>query len=212
MSDAATRERAIKRHWAEPGSRHDKVVRLTKLGLPVLIGGLAVLLLVAPFDKQGDTSFILDKNKVDEAEERMRVEAARYTGEDKEGRPFLIVADRAIQQTSDVPIVMIEGMQARLDLTDGPLDIKALRGMYDLDGEKVEINGPVKVVGPDNYSLAANDVMVDLNRRTMHSNKPVTGTMKLGDFRAGSMTADLDQRVVRLDGGVRLKITQGAVR
>lgn len=212
MSDAATRERAIKRHWAEPGSRHDKVVRLTKLGLPLLIGGLAVLLVVAPFDKQGDTSFILDKNKVDEAEERMRVEAARYTGEDKEGRKFLIVADRAIQQSSDVPVVMIEGMKAKLDLADGPLDILALRGLYDLEGEKVEINGPVRVTGPDNYTLAARDVTVDLNERSMRSNKPVTGTMKLGDFRAGSMSADLDQRVVRLDGGVRLKITQGAVR
>lgn len=212
MSDAATRERAIKRHWAEPGSRHDKVVRLTKFGLPLLIGGLAVLLVVAPFDKEGDTSFILDKNKVDEAQERMRVEAARYSGEDKEGRPFLIVADNAIQQSSDVPVVMIQSMRARLDLADGPLDIAALRGMYDLEGEKVEINGPVKVTGPDNYSLSARDVTVDLNDRSMQSNKPVSGTMKLGEFRAGSMTADLDQRVVRLDGGVRLKITQGAVR
>lgn len=212
MSDAATRERAIKRHWAEPGSRHDKVVRLTKYGLPVLIGGLGLLLVIAPFDKRGDTSFILDKNKVDEAQERMRVERARYTGEDKEGRPFLIVADRAIQQSSDVPIVMIQGMRARLDLADGPLDIRALRGLYDLEGETVEINGPVRVTGPDNYSLAANDVKVDLNERRMMSNKPVSGTMKLGEFRAGNLSADLDQRVVRLDGGVRLKITQGAVR
>jgi lipopolysaccharide export system protein LptC len=212
MSEAATRERAIKRHWAEPGSRHDKVVRWTKFGLPLLIAALGLLLIVSPFDKHGDTSFILDKNKVDEAQERMRVEAARYTGEDKEGRPFLIVADRAIQQSSNVPVVMIEGMRARLDLSDGPLNIGALRGMYDIDGEKVDINGPVKVVGPDNYSLLARDVTVDLNERTMRSNKPVAGTMKLGDFRAGSMSADLDQRVVRLDGGVRLKITQGAVR
>lgn len=212
MSEAATRERAAKRHWAEPGSRHDKLVRWTKLGLPVLIGGLGLLLIVSPFEKQGDTSFILDKNKVEEAEERMRVEAARYTGEDKDGRKFLIVADRAIQQSSDVPIVMIQGMRARLDLEQGPLGIAALRGLYDLEGEKVEINGPVRVAGPDNYTLAANDVTVDLNQRSMHSNKPVTGTMKLGDFRAGSMNADLDQRVVRLDGGVRLKIVQGAVR
>ena len=212
MSEAATRERAAKRHWAEPGSRHDMVVRWTKIGLPLLIGALALLLVISPFEKEGDTSFILDKNKVDEAEERMRVEAARYTGEDKEGRKFLIVADRAIQQSSDVPVVMIQGMRARLDLTDGPLNILALRGLYDLEGEKVEINGPVRVTGPDNYSLAANDVTVDLNERSMRSNKPVTGTMKLGDFRAGNMTADLDQRIVRLDGGVRLKIEQGAVR
>ena len=74
MSEAATKERAVKQHWAEPGSRHDKVVRATKFGLPILIGGLAALLAIAPFDKRGDVSFILDKNKVDQAPERMRVE------------------------------------------------------------------------------------------------------------------------------------------
>jgi len=32
MSEAATREREVKRHWAEPGSRHDMVVRWAKIG------------------------------------------------------------------------------------------------------------------------------------------------------------------------------------
>jgi hypothetical protein len=36
--------------------------------------------------------------------------------------------------------------------------------------------------------------------------------MKLGDFQAGNLSADLDERVVRLNNGVRLKIRQGAVR
>jgi lipopolysaccharide export system protein LptC len=36
--------------------------------------------------------------------------------------------------------------------------------------------------------------------------------MKLGQFQAGQLSADLDERTVRLDRGVRLKIEQGAVR
>jgi len=212
MSEAATREREVKRHWAEPGSRHDRVVRWTKLGLPVLIGGLILLLLLAPFDKRGDTSFILDKNKVDEAEERMRVEAARYSGEDSRGRKFLIIADQAVQPTSNAPIVNIQGMRARLDMERGPLAIAALRGQYDLEAEKVDVKGPIRVLGPDGYSLATRDVLVDFNTRSMQSRGPVSGTMKLGEFRADRLSADLDERVVRLEGGVRLKIRQGAVR
>ena len=100
MSDAATRERAIKRQWAEPGSRHDLVVRATKYGLPLLIIALVILLAVAPFDKRSEVSFILDKNKVDEAAERMRVENARYVGKDDKGQSFEIVADRAVQPSS----------------------------------------------------------------------------------------------------------------
>lgn len=212
MSEAAHRQQEIKRHWAEPGSRHDAVVRATKYGLPVIIVALIFLLAIAPFEKRGDVSFILDKNKVDEAKERMRVEQARYVGEDNKGQKFEIVADRAVQQSSNVPVVMIEGMRARLNLSRGPLAIAALKGRYDLEQEEMLIDGPVRVAGPDGYRLATRDVRVDLDKRTMQSRGPVNGAMELGQFSAGSLSADLDERTVRLNNGVRLKIKQGAVR
>ena len=212
MSEAANRERAIKRHWAEPGSRHDKVVRATKYGLPILIGGLLLLLAIAPFDKRGDVSFILDKNKVDQAQERMRVEKARYVGEDDKGQKFVIVADRAVQPTSNVPIVAIEGMRAQLNLGKGPLTIAAMKGRYNLEQEQVLVDGPVRVAGPGGYQLATSDVTVDLDKRSMVSDGPVSGRMELGEFQAGQLRANLDERTVRLEKGVRLKIYQGAVR
>ena len=200
------------RHWAEPGSRHDVVIRAVKFGLPILIVGLIVMLAVAPFERRGDVSFILDKNEVEQARERMRVERARYTGEDNKGQRFLIVADRAVQQSSNVPVVTIEGMRARLDLARGPLSIAAIRGRYDLEQELVAVDGPIRIVGPDGYRLATRDVTVNLDNRTMQSKGAVSGEMPLGRFQAGSLSADLDERTVRLNGGVRLKIVQGAVR
>lgn len=212
MSEAATRKQAIKRHWAEPGSRHDAVVKAVKFGLPILIVGLVFTLAIAPFDRSGDVSFILDKKKVDEARERMRVEQARYVGKDNKGQRFEIVADRAVQQSSNVPIVQIEGMRARLSLARGPLGIAALKGRYDLEQEEMLIDGPVRIAGPDGYRLATRDVQVDLDKRTMASRGRANGAMKLGQFEAGRLSADLDERTVWLDGGVRLKIYQGAVR
>jgi lipopolysaccharide export system protein LptC len=212
MSEAADRKHEMLRHWAEPGSRHDRVIRAVKFGLPILIVGLVVMLAISPFERRGDVSFILDKNEVEQARERMRVEQARYTGEDNKGQPFLIVADRAVQQSSNVPVVTIEGMRARLNLARGPLSIAALKGRYDLEKEMVAVDGPIRVVGPDGYRLATRDVTVNLDQRTMQSNGAVSGEMPLGRFQAGRLSADLDERTVRLNGGVRLKIVQGAVR
>ena len=212
MSEAARRERAVKRHWAEPGSRHDLFVRATKFVLPILIVALLVLLAIAPFDKRGDVSFILDKNKVDAAQERMRVEAARYTGTDDKGQKFSINADRAIQPTSDRPIVDIEGMRAQLALERGPLSIVALRGHYNLEQQKVVVDGPVRVAGPDGYRLETRDVGIDLKNRNLASRGRVAGEMRLGRFEAGRMTADLGTREVVLTDGVRLNIRQGAIR
>ena len=212
MSQAASRERAIKRHWAVPGSRHDRLVRAMKFVLPILIIALLVVLAIAPFDKRSDASFILDKNKVAAAQERMRVEAARYTGTDDKGQTFAINADRAIQPTSDRPIVDIQGMRARLDLEHGPLSIVALNGRYNMDEQKIAIDGPVKVAGPDGYRLETRDVGVDLKRRNLASRGRVVGDMKLGHFEAGGMTADLGTHEVVLTNKVRLNIRQGAVR
>lgn len=212
MSDAANRERAIKRHWAEPGSRHDAIVKATKYGLPLAIAGLVALLVIAPFDKRDEVSFILDKNRVDKAPERMRVESARYSGEDNKGQKFLVAADRAVQPTSTIPLVSIEGIRASLGLARGPLDIIAMKGRYDLEQEQVQVDGPVRISGPDGYRLQTRDVTIDLDRHTMQSTGAVNGTMELGEFSAGSLRADLDARTVSLNGGVRLKIRQGTVR
>ena len=212
MSEAATKGRVVKQRWAIPGSTHDRIVRLTKIALPSAVGVLIAVLAIAPLDKHGDVSFILDKKKVENAPERMRVEQAKYVGTDDKGQRFEMTAQRALQRSSDVPLVDIWGMFARLGLEKGPLMIAANQGQYNLDTQKVAINGPVKVAGPDGYRLATRDVSVDLKQRQLASAGPVAGQMRLGQFQAGQLRADLGSRTVVLDGGARLKIVQGAVR
>ena len=112
MSEAATRERVRKQGWAAPGGMHDFLVRLLKIVLPTAIGVLLAYLALAPLQKGRDISFILDKNKVNTARERMRVQSARYRGQDNKGRPFTIDAASAVQATSQDPIVEIMGMSA----------------------------------------------------------------------------------------------------
>ncbi|MEJ7776486.1 MAG: LPS export ABC transporter periplasmic protein LptC [Sphingomicrobium sp.] len=187
-------------------------MRFAKVALPSAVGVLIAVLAVAPLEKDGEVSFILDKNKVDNAPERMRVDVAQYRGEDNQGRPFSIVARSAVQRSSDVPIVDISGMMARLALSGGPVAIVANQARYDLDRQQAAIIGPVRVTGPDGYRLATSDVTVDLKRRSVTGSGNVRGEMRLGQFSAGRLTADLGERTVTLDQGARLKIVQGAVR
>ena len=212
MADTAIQERVKKQRWAEPGSGHDKIVRWTKIALPCAVGVLVAVLMLAPLDKKGDVSFILDKKKVQSVPESMRVEAARYTGTDEKGRQFVMTANRAIQPSSNTPIVDIRGMLAKLNLDQGPMLIAADQGRYNIDTQKVAIDGPVKVAGADGFSLQTSDVNVDLKQRQLASQGPAQGQMRLGQFRANHVKADLASHTVVLDGGARLKIVQGAVR
>ena len=212
MASAQDPDRVVKQRWAEPGSGHDRVVRWTKIALPSAVGVLIAVLALAPLDKKGDVSFILDKKKVQSAPERMRVEAARYTGTDDKGQQFTMVANRAIQRSSDTPLVDINGMLARLIQAQGPVLIAADEGRYNIDTQRVAIDGPVKVQGSDGFRLNTSNVMVDLKQRQLASQGPAQGAMRLGQFRANQISADLDEHKVVLNGGVRLKIVQGAVR
>ena len=212
MSELANQERATKQRWAVPGSSHDRLVRFAKIALPSAVGVVIAFLAMAPLENRGDVSFILDKNEVENVPERMRVEQARYTGEDNRGQKFQITANRALQRTSEQPIVDIWGMLARFGLSQGPVTVAANQGQYNLDEQKVAVPGPVRVNGPEGQQLVTRNVTVDLKKNTMTSEGGVAGRMELGQFQAGRLRADLRSGTVVLDGGTRLKIVQGAVR
>ncbi len=212
MPDNTTPDRGPAPRWARPGSSHDRFIRLLKFGLPTLGIALLLLLAIAPFSKQTEVSFLLDKKKADKAHERMRVEQARYTGADDKGQRFEIVANQAVQQSSAVRIVDINGMSAKIGLDQVPVSIAAEHGRYDLDAQKVAVPGAVTVRDQNGYHLDTSNVSVDLKAKQLNSGGPVSGTMKLGQFTAGHMSADLGSRTVTLSGGARLKIVQGAVK
>src|SRR5574338_111470 len=212
MSEQANTERAGKQRWAVPGSSHDRIIRFAKVALPSAVGVVIAFLAMAPLEQKTDVSFILDKHQVENAPERMRVEQARYVGQDNKGQKFLIVANRALQRTSEQPIVDIWGMLARFGLAQGPVTVAANQGQYNLDQQKVTVQGPVRVAGPEGEQLVTRDVTVDLKQNVMTSDGGVSGRMELGQFEASRLRADLNDRTVVLDGGARLKIVQGAVR
>ena len=212
MSEAAVRERVVKRRWAVPGSTHDRVVGFLKIALPALIGVLVAYLALAPLTKGEEMSFLLDKNEVAVAEERMRVLSAQYRGQDSRGRPFMIGADSAIQATSADPIVDIEGMAARMLLENGPATLTAPQARYNLEEETVAVSGPVRFATADGYRLQTRDVTVNLDSRTMTGENGVAGEMPLGSFTADRMQADLAGRTVTLTGRARLHIEQGRAR
>ena len=212
MTEAAEQERRVKRSWAAPGGLHDILVKLLKVVLPAGVGVLLAYLLLSPLSKNREISFLLDKNKVETAKERLKVVAAQYRGTDNKGRPFVIDTATAVQATSAEPIVQIEGMQARINLNEGPATLRADRGRYDMDKQRVDVAGPVLFTAADGYRLETKDVSVDLANQKMSGDQGVEGRMKLGRFTAGRMDVDLPGRRVTLSGRARLHIEQGGLK
>ncbi len=212
MSELADRERVVKRGWAAPGGFHDHLISALKVGLPAAVGVILAFLAFSPLEEKQEVSFVLDKNKVEHAEERMRVEAAQYRGQDNKGRPFVLNARQALQQSSAQPVVDIRDMSARINLENGPAQLVADRARYDMEHDKVDVIGPIQFTAADGYRLGTSDVRVDLRSHQMASRGSVQGQMPLGRFTAGGMQVSLPDRRVVLTNRARLHIVQGAAR
>ena len=145
------------------------------------------------------------------SEDRLRVDNAMYRGQDKKGRPFSLSAGEAIQARASVPVVRMQDLTARLLLSDGPAVLSAPAGRYDLDGQRVLIDGVVSFVAADGSRLSARGVKIDLPERSLVSTGRVEGTGQAGDFGADGMHADLDTRTVSLDGNAKLRMVPGRV-
>ena len=91
------------------------------------------------------------------------MQAAQYRGTDNKGRPFVIDTASAVQATSSEPIVQISGMAARIRLAEGPAMLRADRGRYDMEAQRVDVIGPILFTAADGYRLETSDVAVDLN-------------------------------------------------
>ena len=211
MSDLADLERTQRQKWATPGGRHDRLIRSLRVVLPSIIGMLVAILAFSPFTGTDELSFVLAKDEVDMASERMRVTEALYRGEDSDGRPFSLRAGSAVQKSSAEQVLNMTDLSGRIMLTDGPASIIAGRGLYDLNKESMRVSGPLSVQSPG-YNMVASNVEFSLDTKKMQSFGPVSGRTKVGTFSAGRLSADLDTRVVRLDGGVHLRIDQNAIK
>ncbi len=212
MHETALSPRSALQQWAAPGGRHDRLIAIARVALPSIIGVLAAGFVFAPLVMGGDVSFVLAKDTVAIAKERMRVTAATYRGEDGKGQPFQLTAGSAVQATSRDPVVKLSDLTATILLKDGPASLHADTGRYDMDREIVSVIGPVVFTSSGGYRLQTRDVAVGLKTRKLASGGPVDGQMPLGNFRADRLEADLGAQTVTLQGRAHLHIVQGRAR
>jgi len=212
MSRLAETQRSARQHWALPGGSHDRIVRLLKNLLPAGVGVLAAFLATAPFATDGEVSFVLDKNDVDVAGERLKVREALYRGEDNKGRPFSLRAGSAVQKSSRDPVVEMNDLSARMLTKEGPAVLTAGRGQYNMENERMAVQGPVQFDSAQGYRLTTRDVTIDLKSRKLHSDGRVYGRTPTGTFDADHLQADLDTHTVTLVGNARLRIEQNGIK
>ncbi|HKX77757.1 MAG TPA: LPS export ABC transporter periplasmic protein LptC [Novosphingobium sp.] len=212
MTQQADQIRDQRRAFATPGGFHDRLIGFLGKALPAAIGLVAAVMIISPLSPRGDISFLLDRNKVETTAERMKVDNATYRGSDSRGRAFSLTAGSAVQTTVRQPIVQMEKLAAKMQLSEGPADLWAPEGFYNFRTEKVAVAGPVNFRAADGYRMVTRNVAIDLKSQRAVGSGGVAGAVPTGTFRARSISADLEDRTIVLEGNARLRMTPGKLR
>ena len=208
----ARTELTARQRAARPGGRHDALMGLLKWLLPALALAVLAAIIIWPLTKVSEFSFLLAKDKVGMAAERLRIDNAVYRGETERGEAFTISAAGAVQRSSAVPIVELDRLKATLAMAEGPAKVTAPSGRYFIETDRLQVDGPVRLDSAAGYTLDSDTVDIDLGTRQVTTAKPVTGTLPIGSFSAGNFEGDIAGRRLVMGGGAHLRIRQGAGR
>ena len=204
--------RSKRQDFAAPGGSHDKLIGFLARALPMGVGVVAALMIITPLSPRGEVSFLLDRNQVSVIDQRLSVDNAMYRGRDDSGRPFSITAGEAVQRSSAEGKVRMEDLLAQLLLEDGPAQLSAEGGVYNINEEIVDVFGTMRVRTADGYAISASGVQFDLESRTMRGSNGVEGAVPAGEFSADTMRGNLDARTISLEGNARLTMVPGELR
>jgi lipopolysaccharide export system protein LptC len=109
-------------------------------------------------------------------------------------------------------VLELEDLLARIELKDGPAQIRAPGGSYNFDTSRVTVPGPVDITAAGGYRMLTQNVGIDLKTRRIAGSGGVSGTVPAGTFSAERISGDLGERTVTLEGNARLRMTPGKMR
>lgn len=130
------------------------------------------------------------------------------TGADSKGNPFVITAERAVQDAKNPKRATMKNMEADLTLDKGNwLNARARDGMVDMNTGQLELSGGIDVFSANGYELHSATASANLKQSIIHGHETVTGQGPLGRLRADSFHADRDTGLLTLNGHVQMTLT-----
>ncbi|MBL3676601.1 MAG: LPS export ABC transporter periplasmic protein LptC [Alphaproteobacteria bacterium] len=182
-------------------------MRVTRIALPAL--ALALLATLVLWN-QGKTPYspppVAEVLPADKAWDNTLFDP-RYESRDAKGRPYVVTADRALQDAGKDAPVLLEAPQARLTLPDGrEVTAAASLGRYDASSETLDLLQGVTLY-LDDHALQTSVLTLDLVTQAAHGAEPVDVAGPTLTLTATGLDGVLGTEVLTFAGPGRLLLT-----
>lgn len=159
------------------GHNHSRFVQRTKWTLPAL--AVALLLLVAAWPELATlfdhVRFGMPRIDLSEAR-RLRMVEPRYTGIDRENRPYVLTADAATQIPRSDDLITLDAPKADMTTNSGTwVQISGDTGAYQTQPQLLDLFGHVQLYQDRGNEFHTDSAHIDMANGTAQGHDPVDG-------------------------------------
>lgn len=218
MAERTTTLKPRRRDWsARPrgtmldAERYTRFVTLMKRALPIAALVLLAAVAVYAFQPRQQDRMAMTFERVGEVANDLAMVKPRLSGTDAKGNPFVITADRAVQEGRSSRRARLENVDADLTLDkERWLNATAANGLFDADARTLMLDGGISVFSDNGYELHTKSAHFDLKKGFVHGEQSVTGQGPLGTMSADTFEVDKATQQIRLKGNVHTSFQKAA--
>ncbi|MEK9971220.1 MAG: LPS export ABC transporter periplasmic protein LptC [Ferrovibrio sp.] len=182
-------------------------VRFMKFILPLIALGTVVTVIAWPQIAKRKMSIPLIFSDVETANAALVMNNPRYRGTDNSGQPYVVTADRAIQDPQDDKLVTLDRVQADVTMTSGEWwSLTADTGLYNGTAHLLDLYGNINVYGDRGNEMHGTTAEVNLQTKVISSDDKVWGHAAFGSIRANGLRVYDRGRVIVFINGVKTTV------
>ena len=186
QSAVALRSNLRRRLRIDDGRGHSRFVHRTKWTLPAVAVALLLLVAVWPqltsvFERVRLNMPHIDLNEA----RRLRMVQPRYSGLDRDNRPYVLTADSATQLPRSSDVISLDAPKA--DLTTGSgnwVEISGDSGTYQTQPQVLDLSGNVLLYQDRGNEFHTDTARIDMQNGTAEGHDPIDGHGPFGHVTA----------------------------
>jgi lipopolysaccharide export system protein LptC len=196
-------------------ARHSRLVRFLRFAIPAVILIIAAVILVATFFNPFRliTAFPIDPGKVTFSGTKVRMELPRVTGFTTDQRPYELTARAAIQDLTNLEILELNEITAKVELRDGHrVDITSINGVYDTKAEVLRLKDHIIVNSTSGYEGRLSEATVHTSSGDIVSESPVEVKLPNGVLTANRLEVWQNGAIIKFTGDVEMNLKPEQMR
>jgi lipopolysaccharide export system protein LptC len=186
--------------------RHSRRVRLLKLALPLAAIGMAAGFVGYSF-LSTPVAVSIDTEGSAFTEGKLVMASPKLEGFTKDGRPYLVVASRAIQDFAQQDIINLEGIDAKMPVErDNWARVEAKSGVYDRAANTLDVKSDITVTTTNGMVAKLKSAFLDIRKGSLKTPDPVDIQFNGSKITADSMALLENGKLVIFEKRVRMNI------